>query len=80
MITYAIDLVLINFWLNYRNKVALLEANKREILNLLAFHQEVPQNLIYMRRYFKRGGHQVGSEMQIPLKRKKIKSHKQLSI
>lgn len=55
MTTHAIDLALVNSWLEYRQKAVLLGVKRKEILDLLAFRQEVAENLICSRRAPKRG-------------------------
>uniref|UniRef100_A0A6P7HIX9 PiggyBac transposable element-derived protein 3-like n=1 Tax=Diabrotica virgifera virgifera TaxID=50390 RepID=A0A6P7HIX9_DIAVI len=71
MITHAIDLALVNLWLEYRTQAVLLGVKKKEILDLLAFRQEVAENLICSRRAPKRGRPSKSFEDPGPSKKKK---------
>ncbi|KAJ8910560.1 hypothetical protein NQ315_008945 [Exocentrus adspersus] len=46
MITHAVDIALVNSWLEYRSKAMELGVQKKYILDLLSFRQEVAEHLI----------------------------------
>lgn len=71
MITHAIDLALINSWIEYRNNAILLGMKKKQTLDLLAFRQEVAGNLICRRHTPKRGRPSNSTESPGPSKKKR---------
>lgn len=54
LITHAVDLALVNAWLEYKNEAIEFDIPKQKILDLLAFRQSVGEHLVYTRRAPKR--------------------------
>lgn len=71
MMTHALDLALVNSWLEYRNQASLLGVQKKHILDLLAFRMEVAENLILSKRPPKRGRPSADANTPEPPKKKK---------
>ncbi|XP_031358741.1 piggyBac transposable element-derived protein 3-like isoform X1 [Photinus pyralis] len=72
MITHAIDLALVNSWLEYRTQAILLGLPKKDILDLLGFRMEVAESLIYTRRAPKRGRPSEQIENRVIRGKKKV--------
>lgn len=71
MITHAIDLALINAWIEYKQQAELLGVDKKRILDLLGFRQSVGESLIYSKNSTKRG-RPSAQEEQPAQKKKKV--------
>lgn len=70
LITHAVDLALVNAWLEYKNEAVELGIPKPKILDLLAFRQSVAEHLIYTRRPPKRGRPSENSVAETPKRQK----------
>lgn len=68
MIFHAIDLALVNSWLEYKQQALALGIQKRKIMDLLAFRSSVAENLILFRNPPKRGR---PSDVDSPVPQKK---------
>lgn len=55
MISHAVDLALVNSWLEYKNQASKLGISKQHTLDLLAFRQSVAETLILSKKNAKRG-------------------------
>lgn len=55
LITHAVDLALVNAWLEYKNEAIELGIPKQKILDLLALRLSVGEHFVYTRRSPRRG-------------------------
>ncbi|KAG5883639.1 hypothetical protein JTB14_025142 [Gonioctena quinquepunctata] len=70
MICHAIDLALVNSWLEYKQKAVALGIQRKKIMDLLAFRESVAEHLILFMSPPKRGRPSSDINSPIPVKKK----------
>ncbi|KAG5881325.1 hypothetical protein JTB14_020278 [Gonioctena quinquepunctata] len=70
MICHAIDLALVNSWLEYKQKAVALGIQRKKIMDLLAFRESVAEHLILFMSPPKRGWPSSDIDSPIPVKKK----------
>lgn len=75
MICHAIDMALVNSWLEYKQQAENLGVQKKKILDLLGFRESVAEHLILFKSAPKRGRPSASDQNdEVPLKRTRYES------
>ncbi|KAJ3640471.1 hypothetical protein Zmor_003765 [Zophobas morio] len=74
MISHAVDLALVNSWLEYRQHAAQLGLPKKKILDLWSFRQSVAEHLILFKERPKRGRPSAETEQTTPPRKRKTET------